>query len=129
MTARTFILRPDSQSRALWPRIVQLISDTVKAGKPVAVQVGEAKAKRSTEQNRRLWAIYRAIAAQVEVDGKRFSDEVWHEHMKRKFLGCVDLPNGDKMGVSTTTLSTAEFADYMQQVEVEAVMMGAQIDD
>jgi hypothetical protein len=75
------------------------------------------KSKRSLDQNARYWAILREIAAVVWVDGKQFSDEAWHEHFKRTFIGCDDLPGGGTVGISTTTLTVAEFADYMTRIE------------
>jgi hypothetical protein len=54
------------------------------------------------------------------VDGKRFSDEVWHEQFKRVFLGLVDLPGGAKAGESTTKLNVSEFAEYVTKVTAYA---------
>lgn len=54
------------------------------------------------------------------VSGKQYSDECWHEYLKGQFLGFVDLPDGRKIGESTTKLSVSEFADYVNKVTAYA---------
>ena len=86
------------------------------------------KSKRSADQNRRLWALYREVSASVWVDGRQFSDEVWHEHFKRELIGReeVTLPNGEieTRGISTTTLSVGEMGDYMDLIVLWCVEQG-----
>ena len=64
--------------------------------------------------------IWREIAEQAAVNGRLYPAEVWHELAKRKFVGVVELPNGDVVGKSTTELSTAEFSNFCDQVEAWA---------
>jgi hypothetical protein len=82
---------------------------------------------RSTEQNRRYWALLNEIAAQP-VQGKRFITEAWHEYFKGRFIGKeeIRLPNGDIFNrpISTTTLDVEQFGEYMTQVEVWAASHG-----
>lgn len=78
------------------------------------------KSKRSLEQNKRYFAMLRLISANVWVDGRTYSQEVWHEQFKRWFIGCEDivLPTTTEIrGISTTTLSVDEFNNYMTQIE------------
>ena len=86
------------------------------------------KAKRSTDQNRRYWTLLREIAAVVWIDGQQFSDEVWHEHFKRHFIGReeITLPSGEVeiRGISTTTLSVESMGDYMREIEQWCVEQG-----
>lgn len=93
----------------------------VKAGQAVEVIVRPRKSKRSIEQNKRYWALLREIAATVWIDGRQFSDEVWHEQFRRWFIGMdeIVMPDGEVTvrGISTTTLSVAEFTDYMTRIE------------
>ena len=56
--------------------------------------------------------------------GKYYGDEMWHEFFKGYFLGYVDLPDGRKMGESTTKLNVTQFAEYVTKVEVYAVELG-----
>ena len=74
-------------------------------------------AKRTKEQNNRYWAMLFEVSAVVWLDGKRYSDECWHEYFKRTFIGCEELPGGGLVGISTTTLTVEQFANYMTQIE------------
>lgn len=80
------------------------------------------KSKRSIEQNKRLWFLYREISEKVFIDGKRFSQDVWHEFLKRKFIGCIEMPNGQLMGISTTKLSVQEMSEYQEKIISWAAM-------
>jgi hypothetical protein len=100
----------------------------VKAGRDVEVIVRERKSKRSIEQNKRYWALLREVAATVWIDGRQFPDEVWHEQFRRWFIGMDEatMPDGEVVmrGISTTTLSVAEFTDYMTRIEHWCVEQG-----
>ncbi len=99
------------------------------AGKPLQVAITEYKSKRSDDQNKRYWAVLREIAEKAWINGKQYSDEVWHEQMKRQFIGMESLPSGGHYGISTTKLSVSEFAEYMTQVEQYAASeLGVQFD-
>jgi hypothetical protein len=85
--------------------------------------------KRSSEQNRRYWALVgKATELMVPVelpDGstqmKQFDREAWHAMFKDLFLTPreVELPNGHIMlrEASSAVADTPEFGDYMTQVE------------
>ncbi len=62
----------------------------------------------------------RQISEGAFVGGRQFSDEAWHEHFKRQFIGLEELPGGGQAGISTTTLSVAEFGSYMERIEAYA---------
>jgi len=72
---------------------------------------------RNNDQNARLWHLYRDISEQVEIESRRFSPEVWHEHFKREFIGREEMPDGSLHGKTSTKLNTKQFADFMTQVE------------
>lgn len=95
---------------------------------PMELILRPLKSKRSIDQNRRLWAIYREVAALVWVAGKRFSDECWHEQFKRWFIGMEEIvmPDGtiEQRGISTTTLNVAEFSEYMRSIETWCAEQG-----
>jgi len=78
--------------------------------------------KRTTKQNKRYWGrgVLAQIAEQATVNGRKFSAEVWHEQMKRMFIGYEELPNGELIGKSSTGLSTVEFSLFCDQVEAYA---------
>lgn len=79
--------------------------------------------KRTPKQNRRYWGngILAQIAAQAVVNGRMFSAETWHEQFKRQFIGVIELPNGQVIGMLSKDLSTAEFCEFSDKVEAYAV--------
>ena len=73
------------------------------------------KAKRSTEQNARYWAIVGIIAS----DTGHTADEI-HEFCKREFLGFTVVSVLDReveVVKSTANLKTKAFAEYCERVE------------
>lgn len=78
--------------------------------------------KRTAKQNKRYWGrgVLAQIAEKAEVNGHRFSAEIWHEQFKRQFIGVDELPNGQVIGKSTTGLTTVEFSEFCDQVEAFA---------
>jgi len=78
--------------------------------------------KRTSKQNRRYWGngVLAQIAEQATVGWRLFTAEVWHEQFKRDFIGVIELPNGQVVGMSSTELSTAEFSEFCTKVEAYA---------
>lgn len=89
--------------------------------------------KRSSEANRRYWALLHAMSDELRPRGRQFSPDTWHVWAKSRFLGCTDyaLPNGKTLTIpnSTAELDTADFHDYMTQVEAFANGLGVFLDD
>lgn len=117
---RTFVLRNEPNANALWQFLKNNWRALAGAGKPLAVTGQEHKTKRSTDQNKRYWAILNEIAANTWLDGRQFSADAWHEFFKGKFIGYEETPDGRQVGISTTTLSVADFGDYMTRIEAYA---------
>ena len=117
---RLFILRERRHLDALMAFIAGNWEAMAAAGKPMAVELAEEKKKRSLAQNRRYWQILNQISDQAYIEGRQYSQECFHEVAKRKFIGCLDLPGGGTIGMSTTDLSTGEFKTYCDQVEAWA---------
>lgn len=94
--------------------------------KPKSVTVADEK--RSDAQNRRLWAMLRDVANQVEWYGQRLSDEDW----KHIFSASVEkqraVPGLDGgfvvMGLSTRKQSKAWFSDMFEVMEAFAAERG-----
>lgn len=86
------------------------------AGKEVAfrVEVDKNRAIRSNDQNARYWAILRAISLAA---GGMDQDEL-HETYKKKFNSKWVLD--EQIGGSTKKMNTAQFTEYMNQVEHHA---------
>jgi hypothetical protein len=128
MSDRTFVIGMLSTLRPRMVLAYKAAEALVKAGRDVEVIVRQRKSKRSIEQNKRYWALLREVSAAVWVDGRQFSDEVWHEQFRRWFIGIdeIVMPDGEIVmrGISTTTLSVAEFGDYMARIEQWCVEQG-----
>ena len=117
---RTFILRGQVPHDGLLAFVGANWQAMADAGKPLAVTVSTYKARRNLDQNARYWAVLGEIAASAWVGGKQYSAEVWHEALKREFLGVESLPGGQLMARSSAKLTVAEFAEYMNRVEAYA---------
>lgn len=104
-----------------WVAIQQILfpalKEVLQAGKKW--QLTLARPKRTTKQNRRYWGkgVLSQIATQAVVGGRQYEPEIWHEYFKRKFIGVQELPNGELIGETSTTLTTAEFSAFCDQVE------------
>lgn len=128
--SQTIIITPQSLPNAL-TRIGNLPTDG-----SMEIVIQPKTEARSGSQNAKQWAdVLAQISSQAWVDGKQYSPEVWHEHLKRMFLpdrydaeltrkGYVkwaELPDGSLKCVgSTTKLTKRGFSQYLTQVEVYA---------
>ena len=102
-------------------RLFPYLKGALQDGKRLVCTVGLPK--RSKPQNRRYWGdgVLAQIAEQATVNGRLYSAEVWHEQMKRQFIGYEELPNGQIIGLSSKNLDIKEFAEFCQKVEAYAV--------
>ncbi len=114
---KTFILREPQHAASLHAFLKANAYACATAGKPLAVEVREHKAKRSYQANKRMWSLLRFISENAWVAGKTYSDSAWHEEFKRRFIGIEETPGGDSVGISTTTLDVGEFNAYMESIE------------
>ena len=78
--------------------------------------------KRTQAQNRRYWGngVLKQVAEQAGFNGRMYSAEIWHEQFKRMFIGVIELPNGEVIGMSSKDLTTAEFCEFCDKVEAYA---------
>jgi hypothetical protein len=88
---------------------------------PLQVTCRPENKKRSLQALKYYWQMLRQIEAEVWIEGRQYTaDPCWHEMAKRKFIGCVDLPGGGSVAMSTDTLDAKEFAVYVTKVEAWA---------
>lgn len=104
--------------------IITLFTNELKSwlkGGDLEITIRPYKAKRSYEQNKRLWAIYGELADKAWVNGRRYSAETWHEYCKGYFLGfeLKAMPDGGelKTPISTTRLNVAEMTEYQNNIQ------------
>lgn len=114
---RTFILRDDRNATALYAFLKANWRAMADQDKPLAVEIREHKDKRSVEANKYYWQLLKFIAGNAWINGKQYSKEAWAEHFKQSMIGYEELPSGKQIGISTTTLNVAEFAEYLRNIE------------
>ena len=117
---RTFILR-DPINRAT---LYKFLDDpqmgweaSARAGKPLQVDIGMEKQKRSLQALRYYWAMLNQASEQIWIEGKVYPSAVYHELAKRRFLGCIDLPGGGLVALSSSDLNPKEFALFVENTE------------
>jgi len=105
---------------AIKTQVFPFLANVLQSGQRWVLTI--SKRKRTKPQNARYWGkgVLAQIAEQATVNGKLFAAETWHEQFKRQFIGVIELPNGEVIGMSSTGLSTSEFCEFSDQVEAFA---------
>lgn len=105
---------------AIKAQLFPFLANSLQGGATWVLEI--KRKKRSTAQNRRYWGrgVLAQVAEQASVNGQRFSAEIWHEQFKRMFIGVIELPNGQVVGMSSADLDTTEFSLFCDQVEAYA---------
>lgn len=125
--------------------IAILRSAPLDTNNPLEMVLREEVKPRKQDQNSLMWSCQlKCISEQAYVNGRTYSAEVWHEHMKELFLPETfqssehqaeivkegyrkyDIsPSGKRILVgSTTELTIKGFAIYLQQVEAFGANLG-----
>jgi hypothetical protein len=99
------------------------------------VTLKQHRKTRSSQANRFYWGV--VLPAFTEFrhgQGEEFDDEQAHEFFKLKFLRktVVNMTTGEAIGStvrSTTTLSTTEFAEYIDKITAWLSEFGIQVQD
>lgn len=117
-----FILRSPLQRSALSEFLLTVPADPVHE-----VIIREHKSKRSTDQSAMAWVIVTAISEQVELDGRRYSKEVWWLHLKRSYFGpeFEQMPDGRIVEIEPRSRckDTKEFSDWLEFLQSTAISM------
>lgn len=117
---KTFYLRERRNLEALKAFLDANWEAMSKTKTPMQVECKPESKNRSQAQNRYYWNLLKQIESDAWIEGRQYSDECWHEYVKGRFIGYTDIPGGKKKPLSTTNLSTKEFADYVTRVEAWA---------
>ncbi|WNG69327.1 recombination protein NinB [Cupriavidus gilardii] len=131
--SRVFVLRGDDGAQALYAFLRGNWRQLADAGKPLAITVSEHRAKRSTDQNKRLHALLTHIADSAYLCGRKYEMEAWKEFYRRRFIGTeeIEMPDGTTIerGISTTSLSIEDFSHFLTAIEAHAATeLGVQCD-
>lgn len=127
---RSIILNDEAD----WGRALRMLQN---APTGIEIVAREPVRARKPDQNSLYWAgPLKDIAAQVWIEGRAYSDVVWHEHLKGQYLPEADdpdlaelvrkpetwrkwdeTPGGRRvLAGSTTDLTVKGFARYLEQV-------------
>ncbi|MBN8173521.1 hypothetical protein GY166_30630 [Burkholderia multivorans] len=118
--SKVFVLRAPEHGHALVSYIKSLAGPMAASGRPLMVTVEEYGAKRSSEQNRLLWALLTEIAEQVELEGKRFTKEAWYAHYLDLYAPKQEGPRG-LVPVGSSQMTKEQFANFVTRIECHAV--------
>lgn len=118
----TYVLRPNN-ARVVMSRAWSDASKMLDDGMAVKVTVGELKSKRTLDQNRKMWAMLRDVAGQVEwqVDGKmqHMQDYEWKDvfsaGLSKHQRVALGIEGGFvMMGSSTSRMTIREMGDMIE---------------
>ena len=123
--------------------IAKLQNAPLDEARPIEVVIREEQKARPPDANSRMWAgPLRDIAEQAWVNGRQFSNVVWHEHFKREYLPEDDDPAlselakdgyrkwdidpaGNRVLVgSTTQLTRKGFSIYLEHITAFGANLG-----
>lgn len=120
---RTFVISEPQHAQAACRYIAGNWMYAKRKGRPLIVTVEIEHKQRTTEQNKRLHALIRAIA-EHPIAGQQFGFEALKEYIARRWIGIetIDLPDGARVerAMSTTTLSVEQCARLMDILEAWA---------
>jgi hypothetical protein len=133
----TFILKTEnarSRMSAAWANACQFLE----LGRPVKIEVTEAKPTRTLEQNSRLWALLTDVSRQVQwpVDGKlqHLSPEEWKEIFTAALRKGQRVAQGIEggfvmLGSRTSRMSIGEMVDLQTLIEAFGIEHGVKWHD
>jgi len=124
MTSKSFTLT-NSDARQHMVSAWELVTKLVSAGKRVRVTVGEAKSKRSTEQNDRFHAICHELSEQLQWAGQSIDTEGWKRLLVDCWARATDRSQGRvvpsldghsvvNLGIQTRSLPVGEMSDLIE---------------
>lgn len=136
---RKILLRSQEQIQRVTELLPKLPLDE---RRPLELLIREEVKPRKLDQNALMWVgPLAAIAEQAEVDGRRFSAEVWHGYFKGKFLPeefdpelCLEGyrkwdtdPEGNLMLVGSTKMLTVKgMAQHIEQIHAFGANLGVE---
>src|SRR5690606_23895600 len=121
----TFILRAEN-ARERFASAWRFACQFLELGRPVKVEISEAKPTRSIEQNSRMWALLTDVSRQVQwpVDGKmqHLSPEDWKDiftaaHTKGQRVAQGIEGGFVMLGARTSRLSVGDMIDLQTIIE------------
>ena len=107
----------------IYPVMMQVQDMTARGlpGGPVQITVGRVEAKRSSDQNRRLWAVLKDVAEQVNWYGRYLPDHAWKDIFTAALERQDIVPGIDggyvMVGGRTSKMTKARFAELLTLID------------
>ena len=123
------VLYSPSQAEAVFNAIWAAVKPSLADGKRLIVEVKPET--RSTEQNRRMWAMLTDVSQQVDWYGKRLTAQDWKHVFSSSLRKLEVVPNLDgtgfvALGLSTSAMTKAEMGDLMTLMEAFGAERGVE---
>jgi len=118
-------------------QIVRFFMNTPPAtsGHAYKMIVDEEKETRSSEQNRKMWAMLGEIAEQLQINGQSFDKDRWKAIMLHawgeqvEFLPTLDGTSFFPYGHQTSKLSTKMMSSFLEFIIAEGTQRGVKFAD
>ena len=118
-------------------QIVRFFMNTPPAtsGHAYKMIVDEEKETRSSEQNRKMWAMLGEIAEQLQINGQSFDKDRWKAIMLHawgeqvEFLPTLDGTSFFPYGHQTSKLSTKKMSSFLEFIIAEGAQRGVKFAD
>ena len=97
--------------------------------------VDEEKETRSSEQNRKMWAMLGEISEQLQINGQSFDKDRWKAIMLHawgeqvEFLPTLDGTSFFPYGHQTSKLSTKKMSSFLEFIIAEGAQRGVKFAD
>lgn len=118
MSEHTITLHNPQHAHEVWSRAWQWVKARTLQGRPVVLTLAEEK--RSSEQNRAMWAALSDVSRQVEWYGQRLSPEDWKHVMSASLYKQRTVPGIDGgfvvLGQSTSKMTKAQFSELLELI-------------
>lgn len=97
---------------------VRFANELMRAGLDVVIEVKEGAKGRTSDQNKKMWAMLRDVSEQVIWHGEQYSDDQWKDIFTAALRGQKSAPGIDGgivfFGQRTSKMSTALMADLIE---------------
>ena len=118
-------------------QIVRFFMNTPPAtsGHAYKMIVDEEKETRTSEQNRKMWAMLGEIAEQLQINGQSFDKDRWKAIMLHawgeqvEFLPTLDGTSFFPYGHQTSKLSTKKMSSFLEFIIAEGTQRGVKFAD
>jgi len=116
----TGLLNTPKQAHALMTALFQQVKPALQNGQNLTIEIKSAR--RSLDQNARMWALLTDISRQVQWYGKHLTAEDWKHVFSASMRKLDVVPNLDgtgfvALGLSTSSMTVREMAELMELIE------------